>query len=152
MRPVLFPSRRAFATANTAAIAHNFSLLSTTARKVNPAARTVAVVKAMGMHISVIVVVMMVCHRAPPSRFFAIIPHFSPTRNPDGGIFPQIPLTNPHSSAIMLNWNIRDENCCLSHRSRGCVKHSCHCEPVFTLAWQSPPNRAKNLLSPIFCA
>ena len=70
MRPVLFPSRRAFATVNTAAIAHNFSLLSTTARKVNPTARTVAVVKANAYGHGVQAVVPALC--AVGCDFFAV--------------------------------------------------------------------------------
>jgi hypothetical protein len=65
----------------------------------------------VGVHIGVIMFVMMLCHGAPPSGFFAIILYFIPHRNPDGGIFVRNPLTNPYFSVIMLNWNIRDENC-----------------------------------------
>ncbi|MBR6728328.1 MAG: alanine racemase [Clostridia bacterium] len=46
MKSVRFPSQRAFARINTAAIDHNFRLMQTLARRQNPAAEVIAVVKA----------------------------------------------------------------------------------------------------------
>jgi hypothetical protein len=47
----------------------------------------VAVGDAVGVHIFVIVFVVMVCHSIPSFTFFHIIPHFSFSRKPGGGIF-----------------------------------------------------------------